>query len=334
MDFGSIKLINNNYCFCSKDPWTVVGKNMLDRITDNWERLTAYTQTRWRWLGYLLVAAALVYIGYILIFNAPQIHDIPWKAFWIASLITLGLYLLSLLAQYFIWTRMLSFHRDISIQDLIIFFKVLVLRRLPGGVWHWVGRTALYSGLTEVPAKAILMASFMEWMLLVLTACTIAILGLNGVPLALKIIGFLLTFGLAIFIATRWKSNTRKSGARLGESILWICIYAFSWVLGGLVIFAFVRAAGGLDITWLQAIWIWAVTGGSSLLVIIVPTGLGIREIALVLLLQPYLQAADALIVAMMVRLTFTFADLLWGLVGVGLGILISSRKKTISPSS
>jgi hypothetical protein len=306
---------------------------MLDHLTDYWQKITLYAQTRWRWLGYVLILAAFVYIGAILLYNGQQIREIPWRAYWIACLITLGLYLLSLLVQYFVWARMLSYHHPISAQDFIIFFKVLVLRRLPGGVWHWVGRTALYSDITQVSPRAILLANFLEWILLFLTACVIAVLGSSQLSLEFKIPLAVFILGVAIFLATRWKSKNKPAGVRFGESILWIGLYTTSWILGGLVVLAFVKASGGVGITWLEATWIWALTGGSSLLVIIVPTGLGIREIALVLLLQPQLQAPEALIVAMLIRFTFTLADLLWGLLGLGLGQLISSRKKMGNPA-
>jgi hypothetical protein len=306
---------------------------MLDRLTDYWQKITIYAQTRWRWLGYVLILASFVYIGAIIIYNGQQLCEIPWRAYWIACLITLGLYLLSLLVQYFVWARMLSFHHHISLQDFIIYFKVLVLRRLPGGVWHWVGRTALYSETTHVPPRAILLANFLEWILLFLTACIIAVWGSSQITVYLKFPIAMIFLGVAIFMATRWKSKSKSAGVQFGESILWVSLYTVSWILGGLVILAFVKASGGgAVITWWEATWIWALTGGSSLLVIIVPTGLGIREIALVLLLQPQLQASEALIIAMLIRFTFSLADLLWGLVGLVLGQSIASRKKMSNP--
>jgi hypothetical protein len=306
---------------------------MLDRLVVNWQKLTVFAQTRFRWLGYLLIIAAFGYIGVILILQGPQLRDIPWRDYWVACLITLGLYLLSLLVQFFNWTRMLSYHHDINIQDLIIYFKVLVLRRLPGGVWHWVGRAALYSGVTEVSPRAIMMANFMEWTLLLLTAAGIAVLGLDSPVFAVNIAFTVVIIGLAIYIATRWKSSTSESEVRLCEGFIWVSLYALSWVIGGLVVFAFVKTAGSSPITWWETTWIWALTGGSSLLVIIVPTGLGIREIALLLLLKPYLQTTDALIVAMLIRFTFTLADILWGMIGLGLGQFIASRKRMNEPS-
>jgi len=63
------------------------------------------------------------------------------------------------------------------------------------------------------------------------------------------------------------------------------------------------------------------------MIITIVPV-IGVQEVSLVFLLQPYLPASVALLVALLLRLLFTLSDVLWGLTGWAFAS-IALRKKT-----
>jgi uncharacterized membrane protein YbhN (UPF0104 family) len=64
------------------------------------------------------------------------------------------------------------------------------------------------------------------------------------------------------------------------------------------------------------ATWIWALGGGGSMILVFVPSGLGIRELSLIWLLQPYLPQTSAVTVALLTRFVYTVGDFLWGTLG------------------
>jgi hypothetical protein len=243
-------------------------------------------------------------------------------------LIAILLYLLSLLIQFYIWVRALSSYHQISWQDAVIYFRTLLMRRLPGGVWQWVGRTAMYTSSTELPPRIALIANFWEWAMLVLLAAGIACAGWREAPLVFRWIAAPAFLLLATGLGWIWGSKNRPASIRLAESISWVLLYGVSWSLGGAIVYDYVQAAGGDAITWGEATWVWSLTGGASfLLVVLSPAGLGIREITLTWLLKPYLTIADSLLVSLFIRIIFTLADVIWGLLGWGLSYLILAKK-------
>lgn len=303
-------------------------KIFLQHLLDTWANSISRLRTRWRRLGYVLSFIALIYLIGIVIYGGYQLQEFHWNAFGFAFLIALGLYLISLIIQFIVWARMLSFHQKFDRRDIIIYSRVILLRRLPGGFWHWLDRTAMYTETNKVPGRVILNANFLEWMLLLLVAGGIASTALWKInPLLGWLTPSILTC-LALALAFYWQPQSKSLLLRILESSLWVTLYISAWILGGIIIFFYTNTAGGQHLSWGSAVWIWAVAGGSSLLLFIFPTGLGIREITMTWLLQPYLSPANALLVAIFVRLTFTFADILWGLVGLGLSHRLYRQKE------
>jgi hypothetical protein len=298
---------------------------MINKL-ENWSHKIGDAQKRWRWVGNLLTIAAFVYIAAIFIFGGLNFSDIYWGDFWKPTLIALLLYLLSLLFQYIVWVRLISFHHKASWIDMAIYSRVLLLRRLPGGIWHWVGRTAMYTGNSLIPGRTTILANFLEWILLLLIAGAILLGGATNLPAWLRIGLSSLLVGIGAVLAFAWQPIHRRVILRALESLLWLILFLLTWLMGGLIVYIYVIAAtAGADsgtIDWLYSTWAWALTGGSSLLLVFVPSGLGIREITLTWILGPLIGVSNALVIALLIRITFIVADLLWG----SLGLLISRR--------
>lgn len=272
---------------------------------------------RWRWLGYFLTGASLLYIAGLLFFGQVEWDKFSAKQFWLPITTTLVIYLASILLQFFVWMRMISPYRRAGWIDLIIFGRALLLRRLPGGVWHWVGRTIMYSDSTQVPGRVALLANFMEWILLLLVAAAIIIAGLGGLFAWLRFILVLACLAIAAGLIYSWLPAQRSRSSRFLEIIVWLFFYALSWLMGGIIILIFSsavqRGVPALDMSLSHATWIWALTGGSSMALIVVPSGLGIRELTLTWVLGEKIGVEPALLVALLIRLSFLAADLLWG---------------------
>ncbi len=290
---------------------------MIDRFPELWDKFQQQARKRWSWIGRLLTLAAIAYIVILLYVSGFEIRSIEWHKYWAPTLLSLGYYGISLLIQFFIWTRIISFHRKITWKDAAIYARVILIRRLPGGIWHWVGRTAMYSEDASSNNRMIVLANFLEWGILLLVAIGMAFTGLEIIPLALRLDLPGLFFGFALYLAYTWQPADRNKFSRALESLVWAAVYALSWGLGGLIFYAFAEAAGVQGIGWLKAVWVWSITGGSSMLLFIVPGGSGIRELLLAFIMQPYMPMASAVFVGILVRITFILGDVLWGVVGL-----------------
>ncbi|MGW8252156.1 MAG: hypothetical protein ACWGO1_16060, partial [Anaerolineales bacterium] len=297
------------------------------------ERLQS-ARTRWKWIGQILTVAAAIYIVVLLVYSGFQIAEINWRLYWQAALISLGLYFISLLIQFFAWVRMLSFHNKASWQDVVIYTRVILLRRLPGGIWHWVGRTAMYSESTPIPSRVVMVASFIEWAMLILVAASIAVTGFDLLSVYIRLPLAVVLLVLAGLLGFSWQPSTRHLFWRWLESLLWVAIYASAWLLGGLIFYTFFLASGGEDLSWMRAWWVWAVSGGSGMLLFIVPGGSGIREILLTWVLNPYLPPATVILIAILIRILYILGDVLWGYLGLLLSLRITRRHARRNPSN
>ena len=298
----------------------------LRRAADWIARQIKVVQTRYRWLGYVITAGALLYVVILFAYGWSQLEAVNWGRFAPALAISLLLYQISLLVQFIIWVRFFSTHHRASWQDVDIYARVLLLRRLPGGIWHWVGRTAMYSARTTVPAKVAALANVWELLMLLLVAAGIVLYTQPQLATVAQVSLGTLCILAALILGSQWQSEARPGHLRLVESLGWTALYALAWGLGGGIVYLLGRAAGAETLTLSAATRIWATAGGVGMLIVFIPAGLGIREITLTWLLQPYMPSATAILVAVLMRLLFIVADVLGGGMGWGLSAYFLGR--------
>ena len=298
---------------------------MQARLLGWWAAFQALPRNRWRWVGYALTAAGLVYVLYILISQGRDLAAVDWSAYLWPTVLALLVYLLSLLVQFFVWLRVLAFHRAPDWHDVEIYARMIITRRLPGGFWHWLGRAAMYTAATQLPTRVVVAANFIEWGLLIVVGAAVYAAGLETIGAARWLLAAAaLVVGLAL--AAAWQPRTRALGHRLAEGAMWTGLFAGSWLLGGLIVWLYTHA-GGSPLGWLAATHAWALAGVVGLILTIVPAVFGIQEVTLTVLLQPALPQATALLVAVLLRLVFTVADVLWGLVGWAVAAAVLRRR-------
>jgi hypothetical protein len=299
-------------------------RRLLDRLEAAGRRILA-ARRLWRWVGYGLTAAALLYAGLILALGWQQLRAVSLRAYLPAAGLTLGLHLASFLIQLGVWLRLMALRHRAGWRDVEIYSRMVLVRSLPGGIWHWVGRTALYRAATELPSQVIVVSSLVEWGLLLVVG-----LGLHLATQAVRVPILLLAAGLVLagawLGAARWQPAARPFARRLLESGAWMLGYLVAWVLGGIIVWLFVRASGSATLNVVTATGIWTLTGGLGLLTNLVPLGFGVREVTLTLLLQGHVAPAVGLWISLLIRLLFTLADTAWALLGWGWSVLMLRR--------
>lgn len=277
----------------------------------------AKVRTVSRWLTYILTGAGLIYVILIFVYSGQQLGAVAWGEYVPATLLSLLIYLLSLLMQLFVWLRLLSSHHSVGWRDVEIYSRMILMRSLPGGIWHWVGRATMYSATTKVPVRVVVAANLLEWMMFVLAAMGLFLVTVQQQPLVSRTLGvFVISVG--VVLAFRWQPSDRSSAWRLAEGGLWVLLDAVAWLLGACIVYLFVQASGGSGVGIIDVTRAWTLTGVITLVAIIVPAGLGIREASLTWLLLPYMPGVLGLLVALLIRLLFILCDTIWGVLGWG----------------
>jgi len=300
---------------------------MIDRLADYWSSKKRKDSKLWRWLSFLLTIAMVAYLAYAFTQGGLRLDQIDWKAYGGVVLAVLGIYLLSLIVQFYVWTRIISFHRKVSWQDVDIYARMILMRSLPGGAWHWVGRISMYSGGTEVPTRVVVLGNFLEWALLTLSGAGIffATLPIPGLGVILAALIFCAFLAVAISV----QPGTQKWTIRLAEGSLWMALYSMAWFLGATILYLIAQAvAGPSQLNGWETLKAWTLTGSLGMLITMLPSSLGVREITLVWMLQARLTPSVALLIALMLRIIYTLADAIWGMIGWLISTLILRNRQ------
>jgi hypothetical protein len=303
---------------------------MIERLADLWSSKKPKPSKLWRWLSVALTFAMLVYLIYAFTLGGLRLNQINWTAYMGAILAVLGIYLLSLIAQFLVWARIIGFHRKVNWQDVDIYSRMILMRSLPGGAWQWIGRISMYSGGTNVPTRIVVIGNFLEWILFTLCGAAIFLITLPnpGVRLALAS----LILGVILLLAIRWQPVTRGWVARFTEACLWVALYTLAWLLATAILYIMVQAVAGPGQLYpLEALKVWSFTGSLGMLVTMLPSSLGVRELSLVWFLHGQLTPSIALLIALMLRIIYTLADAIWGLIGWLISYLVLRRNPPIS---
>lgn len=280
----------------------------------------------WKWFSYLLTAAALIYIIVLLFYSEQQLRDIKWDAYVPSALVALLIYLVSVLLQLCVWLRLVSFHRQVDWRDVEIYSRMILLRSLPGGVWHWVGRAAMYKAATPLSGRIVVKTNSVEWILFILTG--FGVFAATNFRDLIWVFIAILFFVLSLVIAVRWQPAGRHIGVRILEGVVWIVLDVSSWWLGALILVLFVQATGITNVGLVEMARVTTLSGGISVLVALFPVVFGVRELSMVFLLQPYMPNALGLLIALLIRFEYVLGDTFWGLVGWGLSRLFQRMSR------
>jgi hypothetical protein len=283
---------------------------MMDRLVDLWADKGKKRSKLWRWMSYILIAAMFAYLLYSFTQGDLRLGQVDWLAYGGALLAVLGLYGLSLVVQFFTWMRIIAFYRKINLQDVDIYARTILMRSLPGGAWHWLGRISMYSGETETPTRVVVIGNFVEWLLITLCGLEIFLLTVGGWGYA----GAVSVFAGALWLAYRVQPASRKWIGKVAEGCLWLLLYHFAWLLAAGNLFLLTKAVAGPDQMAVGlALKATSLSGSLGMLVTMLPSSLGVRELSLLWLLQVSLTPGVALLIALMLRIIYTVADVVWG---------------------
>ncbi|MCC2310062.1 lysylphosphatidylglycerol synthase domain-containing protein [Cellulomonas chengniuliangii] len=278
----------------------------------------------------LRVAFAVAILGALTLTLVNRFEDIRHALSnleWQQVLVSLGCVALGLFAQWHAWHALLAGTgtstppRHTSAQ---IFFVGQLGKYIPGGVWTLLAQAELGSAHAVSRSRSLVVGSG------ALGVTVVSGAGVGGLALALASPGFLSTYCWALLalpagavaltprvfnwlVALVLRTTRKDVGdlavsakplmlSALWSSAMWLAFGFHAWVL--------VRALGGrgdhVGLVTLGAVTLSWVIG---IVVIFAPAGAGAREVALIALMAPVLDAPEALVLALSSRALLIVGD-------------------------
>jgi hypothetical protein len=211
-------------------------------------------------------------------------------------------------------------------EHIKIYAYTNLLRRVPAGtVWMVAGRVYAYRG-QRVPGRVSALGSGIELLIVILTGLPLAALASVGLDLlspALGVVLALVTLALELaalhpsllgwlFRLVRQESLPVQLTYR--KTLLWAFIYSLVWLTSGLGLFLIVRLFDDVSVSYLPAtIGVWVLSSLVAYLTMFSPSGLGVKELSLTLLLGLYIAEPLPLLIALAFRLIWTVYDIIIG---------------------
>lgn len=292
-------------------------------------------------LGLFIGGGLFVYQLVLGIQSLKSIH-LGWNSLWqllLALLMMLGVVGLQMLNWRFI---LAGFGVQIGFQQVFEGYVVSFLPRyIPGSVWGYLSRSQWLYQKYGVSYSISNLSSLIEVGVTFLTGSVLAGLAVWDAPqwpllyaCVLIVAVWLLVrkmAGMLFLKSSRWRE---ASGFLMHLSwkhwLLWLLNCLLQWfLLGWVTLFCVAAVGGNLFVDWVLAAAIFSIAWTMGLVIVFVPAGLGIREMAFMNFLQLFfaIPTQFAAWTAILVRLFYSLAELFWML-----SALVTSRitKRTL----
>jgi len=253
------------------------------------------------------------------------------------QLVIIGLILLMLaqpLMGLISWIILRYLNQNFSYPRIFfIYFVSQAAKYLPGGIWAFPGRVLAYQAI-GVEASASLVSMVREVGVLFMGAALVGLAGLFSGLLVndwvrISVIAGIVVCTVSVVLVQlpvfwnflgrlRFIKNTGLPEAEAKTarfSFKWLPVSLFiSLVFWGLTGIAFREMAAGISskmtgMNWFQVVSIFALAWCAGFVVVIAPSGLGVREAVLSALLSSYMPLSEALSIALIARLWWTMGE-------------------------
>ncbi len=310
----------------------------MSRNTDQPAAPKPARRTVWKPLQGLVILVILAFWAQFLLGNWGQLASYPWRL----SAVSLALSLAALMVQIVllgtIWWRALILVGDRLTwrSGLAVWLQAQLARYVPGGVWEYAGRYAL-SAPAGAGKRTMAASVGLEMALQVLSASVFLAVALllrqDALPSGYLVLAVLIILGCALFLSppvfrqlVNWALHLLhrpplEMSIAYGDIILLFGMALLAHGLSGLGFVLFVNGLTPVD--WSTAPLLATAFVGAWLagyLAVFVPTGIGVREGVLALLLTGVLPVTVTAAAALGYRVLIALRDLLAAALGLAMG--------------
>lgn len=284
----------------------------------------------------VMTVAVFGYLAATLAANWQALLEYEWRINPIYLAAGLFCYLLTLFLGATAWHRVVwSMDARVPYRTGFKFYLQSNMgKRLPGLIWYALGRVYLYKN-EGVSAATISVALTLELVTMIAGGVLAYLLTVWGAASAIPTLSqWWLILPAAVLLAVilwpgtlyrvvNWVLVRRHQPplagqAGRGELIQWSLLHLAAWLAGG--VFTFFLAAGvNPDVTWADLVPVvnsWAGSGLVAVLALIVPVGLGVKEVTLAYLLSSIVPWPVAVVISLFGRIC--------GIIGDCIGLVVA----------
>jgi len=301
----------------SKKAMTGVRQFLAARVT--WRRVASA----------VLLALSVAFLAYKARESWDALRDYNWDLQAIYLLPSFGLFMVQFAVVTWGWRIIMDrLAPPLPFVDhLKIYGYTNLMRRIPAGLlWLMAGRVYAYKGL--LTTRVLALGSFFEMLLVILTGLPLAAVAAAGLGVlsqeaGLALAALALVFGLVVIhpvvlgkLASLVKHHELRTNLRYRDTLLWAVVYTLTWIISGTGLYLVARLFGSLPSgAWPQMIGVWVLSTLFAYLTLLSPSGLGVKEVSLTVLLSLFLHDPLPLLIALGVRVLWTVYDVAVGVV-------------------
>jgi uncharacterized membrane protein YbhN (UPF0104 family) len=242
-------------------------------------------------------------------------------------LLTFPVFCLGLAVSSLVWGRMMNDLTDplpIS-QHQIIYIVTHAARRIPGSIWHVFGRIAWYERL-GIRKGVTAFTNVLETVLIILSGLVMTAIFLPFLTTNSGVSFWQILVWISLGLLAIHPRLIKAIMIRLGQDnppktityrlvLGWFVHYLLIWLVGGTILFLIIQALFGTTLSlWPICVAAWCVAGVAGTLILLLPSGLGLSEATISLLLAAHIPSSIAVAAAIIMRIIMTGYDILFAL--------------------
>ena len=277
--------------------------------------------------GICITLLSIVILFLLFKANLDDLLGLVRQISFLPLLVTLPVYILVLYGSSLAWSRIMN---DLRVklpsrQHQLIYVVTNAAKRIPGSLWHVVGRVAWYNQL-GISKRLTTLANVLEYVLVLLSGMVLSLflfptvtrLQAGAILLfcaGILVSAILLNPRLLVAVLKRLGQELPGDDLRYKTVVFWLLRYIPIWLGGGIILFFIIRSLYPITLSQFPAcLAAWAIAGVSGLLILLLPSGFGLTEATLSLLLSTQIPSSIAVASALIMRILLTFYEFLFAL--------------------
>ena len=275
-----------------------------------------------------------LFLGSALVREWETLISFRWQFRWVSIIALVTMHTFALSTLFIVWHLMIVRFANIHNWrlNLNIYSLTVLSRRIPLPVWYVGSRMVLYRKV-NVPMGVTLTATSLE-------AALIAIAGVifyfalfpwytyaQDIPWWLFVVlGLFLVIIFAVhpgvvkdlinLILKIFKKQPVQVEIQRNDLLLWCSIYLGTWLLDGLGLYFMTTAILVEKLPIAGVLGVSTVSALVAMTSLILPGGLGLKELAMGAMLSPWVPLSVGLVISIVYRGIYTFVEMMWAYVG------------------
>jgi len=270
----------------------------------------------------ILTVLSLLYTLLLLFLSRKEISLIDWDKSLPVFFQVFLLYFSSHLIQNLAFSILLERNLNNFIENSQIYFETILMKRMPGGFWHWIGRSQFVHNSDRID-RNIGSANFFEFVLLLLSGISLYIGSHN-------VIGGLLFCIISIFLSQFSDWIFPKFGKlNIFQTIVVWGLFCIAWLSGALKFQLLVNLISPNAITFSNSLPIWTLATTVSMITSFFPNMGLFRDFTITSLMRETINLEKIMLINAEMRVLFLSFDLLSALIVILLINLFKKKTKS-----